>query len=304
MLIYFQKLCSKLWYASSTRSKVILTLFMALTHNFFYSADKGAFTLLFDLSEVLFTTSRKGMFDELGWASTVWYIGFGGSQKALELATFKTLSLMGEQKGKDSDLVLSPDGYRLPLVMCEWLAGRKSGTSIIKAAHMYLDTAKERGCFSSNTEKELAGRVIEAIFDPEKLAKNTIAISGAEELLHACVAERDTHGNRKHRLLVHANWDPWSYRLLRKSQHGSKILKFFKNGDIVISGETGFLRPQAVAFEDLIKRYNLVVARCIVISAQIEMVQAAWAMGMRGIHVKNQDLNELRHELRKLEVLN
>jgi hypothetical protein len=279
----------------------ILLILLIVSSNM--QGSRESYTLLFDLSEVLFTTSRKGMFDELGWTATIWYLTRGGSQKNLEHATFRALSLMGKQKGKESELVLSPEGDKLPLVMCEWLAGKKDGASIIKAAGSCLEDADSRGYFANGTEKELAGRVIEAIFDPTKLAKNTVAISGAEDLLYDCVAERDAQGNRKHRMLVDANWDSASFNLLSQSSHGHKVLRYFKSGDVVISGQTGILRPQARAFENVIKRYHLDPARCVVVSAQSEMLDAARRAGMLVVHVRNQDLSEVRREFRRLGIL-
>ena len=99
------------------------------------------------------------------------------------------------------------------------------------------------------------------------------------EMLLKCHAQIDEHGAQKHKLYVLSNASPDSRHNF--ITHHPDIFSYFDG--IVMSGNTGFAKPDARAFYHIMHRYNLDPAQCIFIDDKKVNVLAAQAVGMQGI---------------------
>ncbi len=96
------------------------------------------------------------------------------------------------------------------------------------------------------------------------------------EILQNCFNNKN---NRDIKLYVLSNWNVGPFNLLKK--HYPEPFKLFDG--IVISGTTGFKKPDKRIYEHLINTHNLNPEECIFIDDQIENVEMAQNLGMIGI---------------------
>lgn len=283
----------------SSTSSVRKKKHMKSTEN--YAANKPKKVIIWDLGGTLVKTDRFGMATHIGLGDIICYpLLDGKSPFALQDKVFDVLGSMQAIDAKNGQLgANSPDGRVLPAVMCDWLAGKEDGASLARRAHKQMHQLEQmnRFYFASSRERRLVENTIDVMFNPELLAQNTKVIKPAVRLLENCFRQTDGTGNHRHRMLVLSNWDSISFNNLQKSEIGTKVLKFFRPEDIIISGDMKLIKPDHAIFQRIIQTHKLNPHDCIFIDDQIENVKAARRAGMDGILLADGNYAQLKQQL-------
>ena len=98
------------------------------------------------------------------------------------------------------------------------------------------------------------------------------------------------------RLLALTNWSAETFPVARER---FAFLQWFE--DIIVSGEEKVIKPEAEIFGLLVRRHGLMPERTVFIDDSLRNVEAARALGFRGIHFTGTD--SLRNGLQALGLL-
>ena len=104
-------------------------------------------------------------------------------------------------------------------------------------------------------------------------------------------------GNNNYKLYVLSNWGVKSFNLLTK--HFPDVFELFDG--IVISGNTGWKKPDKRIYHHLIATYSLNAQECVFIDDQIENIEAAETLGITGVFCETHD--HVQDKLQKLGLL-
>ncbi len=165
---------------------------------------------------------------------------------------------------------------QLPESICKWLEGRKSGVQIYKDIKNFIAKNPDDKIFSSSRNKKVVKNSAKAIFTPRKLAKNMKPIKSAVRLLEKCV-------KNNHKIILFSNFDTHTFSHIKKLKRNRRIFKNIRPENIMISGNTGLLKPDPKAFQLLIDKYKLDPKECYFVDDQINNVETARKLGMNGI---------------------
>ncbi len=187
--------------------------------------------------------------------------------------------------------------------MCDWLTGKESGAKICHKVAQRIEEYDQAGFFISARQKRLVKKTLEAMFNPQTLAKHMRPIRKALKILRECALQSDEHGNPRHKLYILSNWDPDSFKDLSLSRGFQKILQFVDPDNILISGDIGTLKPHKSIYEHFIKKYKVTPTDCILIDDQRENIESAQKNGMHGILLEKRNYKKLKRHLQDLYVL-
>ncbi len=96
-----------------------------------------------------------------------------------------------------------------------------------------------------------------------------------------------TAQNNTHYIL--SNWDHDSF-IPFYAAYKSSALAPFNRDHIVISADTGYLKPQRAIFEWFLSHKQLDPASCLFLDDQEENIEAALALGIKALHIRLHDL--------------
>ena len=195
------------------------------------------------------------------------------------------------------------EGRTLPPIVCDWLAGKVTSCEILNDNENPFPFAVPDNFFSSNQEERLVKNLLKTIASPEVFATCVKVIDDALSLLKECAQQIDPQGTPIHTLFIFSNWDKMSYEQLIQSAHTQDLFSYFKPSNRVISGLTGYIKPDNKAFFYVIDTYNLVPSECILIDDQEENIRAAQRNGLQGILLENSNFLKLRSQLQDYRVL-
>jgi FMN phosphatase YigB (HAD superfamily) len=263
----------------------------------------GSKILIWDLGNTLLAANTVGFASEIGWADFLLYplLDWKNPFHIREKVFIILDSLAIPQKG-DTCFIATAEGRVLPTVMCNWLAGKQSGAEICDQARLRIEEYERIGYFKSQRQKRLIERTVEAMFDPEKLAKHMYSIKSGLSILRQCAEQYDHRGKPRHKLYILSNWDPDSFRSLYNSQEFKKILAYVNPENIIISGSIGAIKPHTSVYEYFIKKCKVNPRDCILIDDQHENIESAKRSGMHGIHLENGNYRKLKRHLKALQV--
>ncbi len=219
----------------------------------------SAKTLIWDLGDVLVTTSWYGMANQIGAHRFLVHTLFDWQTPNVKNRLFEVLRLMDTDPDGRWNSVMS-DGSSMPPIMCRWMAGLISGHEIIKLSYNHIEKLDQEEFFISGWERDLIQQTIATIFDPQKLVATTSFIPAGIALLNECKKARDENGN-PHQYIILSNWEPTSFALFV-----NKHPEFFELFDgIVVSGHIGMNKPDRSIYDHLLTQYKLDPQECIFI---------------------------------------
>lgn len=260
--------------------------------------------IIWDFGGILFEPDKLGVAKEIGLQRFISYLFMDWKNPNIEKLLYDVLARVPSdyQPGpteKHFNPAGSAHGLPLPPIMCEWQAGTKTGTEIIKLAEKQIALLAQQNFFQSEREKELITKTIQTMFNPHVLARNVYPVEEGVRLLKECAAVRNQNGRRRHRLVAFSNWDHLSFKSFYK--RNTQVFKYFDH--VVISGDIHRIKPYKNAFEYLIYTLRLNPHDCILIDDQKVNADGAKACGMRALLINGNDYDALRIQLIKYGVL-
>ena len=257
-------------------------------------------TLIWDLGDVLFKPNKFGIARSIGISHLIgyWFFDWRNPRTNLQPLVFDVLDKMSCDPVPEGIYATTNEGIPLPAIMCHWQTGTISGKEIITKIPDHVDTLYREGYFVSRRELHLVEKTIYSMFDPYTLATNMYPIRSGIRLLRACAHERNEDGSPRNRLIALSNWDPDSFAIVCELY--PDIFDLFD--EIIISGETGFLKPRKASYEYLINTYDLEPHDCLVIDDQEVNLEAAEAMGLDTFLVTH-NYRDLRAILKEIGAL-
>jgi FMN phosphatase YigB (HAD superfamily) len=262
--------------------------------------------VVFDLGGVCFETSKAGMAREVNALGLLFNKMAGGDPQA---RMFEFLNeAFGYQLPTNPDdapefwLYAMGHGMALPEIWCENMRGTCSSPELLERAEPHFETF-----FDSKREQKLIKGLMQAIFDPEIIAKHMYPIKKGAKLV-ADVAQKE--GNT---CMVLSNFAADSFDALYAKKESQKIFKHIAEENLIVSGHVGLMKPHADIYEYLKAKLVAMDARfadpafltreCIFIDDQIENVIAARKSGITALWLSDSDYKRLREELTILGVL-
>lgn len=281
--------------------KIISKIFLSFLSLLFINlganmANTDKKVIIWDLGNTLLQPNKFGFATRIGIADFILYPLLEWRNPAeIKNIVFDVLNEI-EKPQNTKYKAKSDDGTILPAVMCDWLTGEKETKEILRTADKKINELDKVGYFYSAREKRLVKKSIKAMFDPQHLANCMMPIRSGMSLLDECA-------RRGHELFILSNWDSASFNHLAHTRQGKKLLKYFEPDHVIISGELGIIKPEPKVYTDLIKKFKLNPANCIIIDDQLDNIMSAKKCGMTGLWLENHDYRKLKKELKNLRVL-
>lgn len=262
--------------------------------------------IIFDLNNVLFTTSRWGMAREIGlWKLIINKLGGGDIKKSvftfLEQA-FGKQEPYNPSDQPDSLAYAMGDGIILPQIWCDNMCGALSSDELIKQC-----MKKINAYFPHGNERKLIKKFIKKVFNPAVFADNTSPIEQGAALLVQCAEQKDTT------IMILSNLAADTFDALYKKTESRIIFDHVKPENLIISGKVGMLKPDPALYELVRKRLIALDSRftdpyflsqnCVFIDDQFENIVGARKAGIPSLWLTDGDYTKLREELKVLDVI-
>ncbi len=277
---------------------MIKKLFLFLLVGFY--CNSIAKVIIWDLGGVICATNKWGMAYEIGLFKPFMYLLLDWKNPAkIQKLLFQILSEVETPEIPDFKLAVIADGTPMPYIVCQYQAGKKRGPDAIAQAKQYIEKLPENR-FSSNREKDLIIRTIEVMFNPDILARNTYMIPEGVALFKEVCEARNADNSTKNKCIACSNWDAVSFHKFALAHEN--VFNLFE-GRIEISGINHLLKPNPETYIALLKKYSLNPEDCLFIDDQEINVQAAQAVGIPSLCLKNGNYRILRDELQRREVI-
>lgn len=268
----------------------------------FLSSILDAKTIIWDLGDTLFTTSRFRMAYNIGIYKFLTYSILDLKSPNIQPIINDILNKIDPPENYKGEIATDRSGEPLPSLINKWLAGLVLSKDLIKSINDYIDQLDQRNFFISLRQKELVKRTFEAMFDPKTLVSATYPLDDGIKLLERCYKASDKHGNPKNTLLVLSNWDEISFKEL-KERYANIFDKYFNPKNVVVSGAIGLIKPEKEAFKYILKNYKLDPKDCIFIDDQYDNILAAQSVGITSLLLCRGNYQTLEKILEKLNVL-
>lgn len=220
--------------------------------------------IIFDLGDVLVTTSKS-------------------VQRNIFIPTiFKNPSLLYHLIGADMKTVffdllrqipaisITPvynKGQAMPLIMADWMTGKKSLTQLRLLAHQQIQQSNY-----PIAVKQLLIAISHFMFNAQSLADSQIAI---EPMINFAKNLKQAG----YKIYILSNWDPYSFECIK-----SMFPQIFDLCDgMVISGYEQLAKPDDAIFCKLMTLYNLCPQECIFIDDEPYNIATAQKLGFTAI---------------------
>ncbi len=223
---------------------------------------------------------------------------WGGKKvpSSLDRIALNILNRLGTQQGPESEIIRLHTGDPVPAIICTFLAGGlTSADATEQVLQVFHEWAPRQKDISPST-LTLIERMLRTFFAPESLVHCMRPISEAVAILERS-AGHDTHTRS-----ILSNWDTESFELLYE-KYQDTVLSYFTRERIIISGDTGFVKPQKEIYHYLLRHNNLIPQQCFFIDDQPENIEAAQALGMQGILFKPDKADEIEQALTNLNII-
>lgn len=272
--------------------------------------------VVFDLGGVCFETSKSGMAREVNAMDLLFNKMTGGDPQARMFEFLNTMFGVQPPVNPDDDeqtwRYAMGHGMPLPEIWCENMRGTCSSPELLERAEPHFATF-----FDSSREHKRIKGLMQAIFDPEILAKHMYPIQKGAKLV-ADVAQKAGNtcaGNTcaGNTCMVLSNFAADAFDALYEKKESQKIFKHIAPENLIVSGHIGLMKPHADIYEYLKAKLIAMDARfadpvfltqeCIFIDDQIENIIAARKCGITALWLSDGDYKKLRHELTVLDVL-
>lgn len=250
--------------------------------------------IIWDLGDTLIKNSKMEIAWQIGIGKFIKTMFCGTSPSQIQNIIFDVLDTL-ENQTPPVICKATHDKKYMPAIMCNWLSGIEKSQDIIYKAKKQIHKLYQNNFFKSDCEKDVIERSICAMFNPDVLAKSVRPISGARKILKDCKKS-------KNQMFVLSNWDPESFDQVYHDKKCNKIFKYFAPENIIISGNTGLIKPNVDIFLLFLQEYNVNPQDCIFIDDQKLNRLAAKKVGMKTIKATG-DFNKIRKKLKKLGAL-
>lgn len=257
-------------------------LFFLLSFSLLHSA-----TIIFDLDGVLLDKSKM---------QAAWHIGishFIGWHSPFQLEKQLFTFLNRIEPRKSETVKITYKNMLLPQIMCDWQSGIKTSNEIHELIDKQLALSKDH---------HVIGKMAHFMFNPHMLSKVMYPVKKGIKLLKKCYHQRDGKGNRLHKIYILSNWDAESFALMKQRSDFKKILRYCDG--YLISGEAGCIKPDLTIYEKLCQQFSIDPQQetVVFIDDQHVNVEAAQALGIKGILCKDFDYDSVKKSLRKYGV--
>lgn len=244
--------------------------------------------IVFDLGDVLITTSKKIAFDHIGLKKISMYLLL--DHRTPESTPAVLYALLNKVKGgRINNTICDPYGNILPDIFCEALIGKRAEHECLTEVLKIIEQHKKHFC--SKREQKIARILAHFMFDAQTLCNLQILNHDALHLLRDCV-------HRGHHVFLFSNFSPRAFDLVKRKF--PEIFSIIPESNIIVSGYTGHAKPHPTAYELLIERLKALGIKpeqnnVFFLDDQQENIAAALAYGIIGVHY-----NEHKHAYRTL----
>lgn len=259
-------------------------------------------TIIWDLGDTLFTTSKFKFARDIGFSYFVKYAVFDFKNPDIQPLIFDILDKINPTVENPMEVAADNDGRPLPIIMDKWLAGVITDQELMQSVNDFLGHLDQQKYFVSSYQKKLVQKTLAAMFNPKTLADATEPIMAGIELLRDCHQAKNSDGTPKNNLFVLSNWDEASFTLV-KQKYAHIFNTYFPPEQVIISGNIGLIKPQKAAYEYVINTYELDRADCIFIDDQYLNTLAAQTVGIPTLHLCRGNYGAIRKILTTMNVL-
>jgi HAD superfamily hydrolase (TIGR01549 family) len=225
--------------------------------------------VIFDMGGVIAETNTLGFLWEVGPLKIILNTLFTRKNPRKVLYRFlDTLIPRNELSVQARD----DKGTYVPQIMTEWLKGTLTPQEIYELIADSIDKHPE--FFMNQTDQEVIKSIARTMFSPETFVKTRVLLQESIDFVKRCKEQG-------HAVYILSNWDAVSFPLLL--EQNPEFAELFKD-HIVLSGQTGLIKPDPAIYQYVLQRFNLDPAECVFIDDQLENVQAARNCGMHAIH--------------------
>lgn len=247
--------------------------------------------VIWDLSGTLFRPQNTGLTEQQIADYSFLFLMWSGKKRGSKLddACFQVLYQLGEQTGPEEQLIRLHTGKPLPGILCSYLAGTIGSAEALEQTMSFLATWAPDHL--SREEQHQVQRMLITFFDPRSLATVMKPIDVAVNLMHRTA--------QKSPLYVLSNWDADSF-VPFYTKYATFILEPIEKNHMVISADTGYVKPQAGIYEYLLSRYHLIPDECLFIDDQEENVKAADELGIAAWHFQENHHIDLEQYLQQM----
>jgi HAD superfamily hydrolase (TIGR01509 family) len=254
-------------------------------------------TVLVDAGKVFLDASKSGFAREIGFARIFLYTIMLNNPGNLNRKAFQALEyLFGSQEQAPGKPCACGNGYQLPQIMCDWLAGTYTGQEIIRAVNRRIN-AGECNHILSRSQKNCIKRTIKCIFDPVIHARQTHLIPEGVRLIQALKEA----GNR---VIVLSNYAADAWEQLSQKPEFQDLIAYLGEENLVISGQIGMIKPHRDIYEYVLKKYKLNPKNTPVffIDDQQVNLDAAEKVGIVGLCLEEGNYSALYQQLTELDI--
>lgn len=258
-------------------------------------------TLIFDLGGIVVKHAWWRYVGRLGITNVISYMWKDGKlpwklSGDMQKSIFEVLESIPLEQEEGFLRACTSHGVTFPYILCAYQAGRIDSVTARERSHHALKQFQDEGRISL-AEGELVARSIDAMFDPDWDAGCNIPLPQGMKIVKELAGQLNPDGSKKYTLIALTNWEPIAFSKVRQRLDG---LDYFD--DIITSGEAGTVKPNAGAWDYVIKKHNLSLDDCIFVDDQRENVEAARACGIKHSLLFT-DYTKLRKQLVELEIL-
>ncbi len=244
-----------------------------------YAISLHGDAFVFDIGGVLASSNKIRSFRELGIVNILQYfVTVRRGPNAIKGTFFETLNRVAKEhkisRRPGRTIAKDDSGKPVPLLMNLWLKGKITCKKLRTMIFESIDKHPE--WFDYEIEKRLIRNLVDMVFTPEKFIKTIQLNKGIITFAKQCKQQG-------HQIYILSNWDAESFELLKQ-----KDPAFFASFDgIIISGQTGQVKPSKKIFKTLLKKYHLKPRNCFFIDDQKENVATSRKLKICGILCKS-----------------
>lgn len=231
-------------------------------------ADQSAYkTIIFDLGDVLFTTSSLAKNKLL--ATTLlqnpmllyYLINFNTKQEYFKF--LHSVPAVNHNK-------IFHNGKPMPAIMADWQIGIAQGSKIIAKINDTLCTTQHPTAI-----KNLFAAIATFMFTPQTLASS-------QQLIRSMIRMVQALKNAGYKLFILSNWDERSFTIVQTNN--SELFDLFDG--ILISGQEQMAKPSTEFFQLLLQKYNINPTTAIFIDDEPSNIATAQTLGITSILCK------------------
>jgi len=247
--------------------------------------------LIWDLSGTLFMPSKEGMSPtELADYSFL-FLMWSGKKEATHLDTiaFQVLTLLNKHLKPSQEVSYIHTGAILPEIVRLNLAGMMSCQEALTITLEFFSTWAPQNL--SKNDAQQVRIMLEIFFNPNSLARCMKPLQRVVDLLLRSAEKKIPH-------YILSNWDKDSFAPFYHIYKDS-VLASFSQDHIVISADTGYVKPDRNIYSWFLTHKHLDPGSCLFLDDQLENIEAAASVGIEGLHIQRDRLELVTEGLQR-----